>query len=85
MELLAFTIRLKPPSFLGEKMTTSVSGSELTGPSAYVVPRGGLTAFPMKKSQEAFARSLAQWVTTKAAKHKYLRGGVILVDVIPKR
>ena len=66
-------------------MTMNASGSELTDTRAYVVPRGGLTAFPAKESQAAFARSIAQWVTTKAAKHKYLRGGVILVDVIPKR
>jgi 4-coumarate--CoA ligase len=66
-------------------MTMSPSGPELTDPRAYVVPRNGLTAFPTKEAQQAFARSIAQWVTTNAAKHKYLRGGVILVDAIPKR
>lgn len=63
----------------------STSGPELTNTRAYVVPRRGLAAFPTKEEQEAFTKSIAQWVTTKAAKHKYLRGGVILLDVIPKR
>jgi 4-coumarate--CoA ligase len=63
----------------------TVSDSELTNPRAYVVPRGGLAAFPTKGARVTFGQSIAQWVSTKAAKHKYLRGGVILVDAIPKR
>jgi len=63
----------------------TASNPELTEPRAYVVPQGGLAAFPMKEAQVAFAQSIAKWVSTKAAKHKYLRGGVILVDAIPKR
>ncbi|EKM53455.1 uncharacterized protein PHACADRAFT_197887 [Phanerochaete carnosa HHB-10118-sp] len=48
---------------------------------AYVVPARKLT--PGEKKE--FAESVEKWVRSKLARHKYLRGGVIVVDAIPKR
>ncbi|KAJ7109643.1 AMP binding protein [Mycena crocata] len=52
-------------------------------PRAYVVH-----AHPEKvKTAEAkalFAESVAKWMETKVARHKFLRGGVRIIDVIPK-
>ncbi|CAK5262082.1 unnamed protein product [Mycena citricolor] len=58
-----------------------VEATEL--PRAYVVP-----ADPAKVSSKAekaaFEAAVAQWIQTKVAKHKYLRGGVAVIDLIPK-
>jgi hypothetical protein len=35
--------------------------------------------------QSAFAQEVVRWVEGKVAKHKWLRGGVAVIDVIPKR
>ncbi|KAF8162515.1 AMP binding protein [Mycena galopus ATCC 62051] len=52
-------------------------------PRAYVVHAnpGKVKAAPAKA---AFADSVARWMETKVAKHKFLRGGVDVIDVIPK-
>jgi acyl-coenzyme A synthetase/AMP-(fatty) acid ligase len=47
-------------------------------PRAYVVP-----ADPVD-SPEAFQKEIAKWVEGKVAHYKHLRGGVVLIDVIPK-
>jgi hypothetical protein len=48
----------------------------------YIVP-----AKPLKTDAEkaALSKAVAAWVETKVARHKFLRGGVILIDAIPKR
>ncbi|KAJ6557890.1 AMP binding protein [Mycena capillaripes] len=52
-------------------------------PRAYVVH-----AHPEKlansEAKAAFADSVVKWMETKVAKHKFLRGGVGVIDVIPK-
>ncbi|KAJ6609078.1 AMP binding protein [Mycena sp. CBHHK59/15] len=52
-------------------------------PRAYVVH-----AHPEKvKSSDAkaaFAQSIVKWMEAKVAKHKFLRGGVAVIDVVPK-
>ncbi|WRT67974.1 uncharacterized protein IL334_004948 [Kwoniella shivajii] len=53
-------------------------------PRAYVVPKGGLAALPSAQAKEEFSRKVQEWVAEKVANHKRLRGGVILVDIIPK-
>lgn len=35
------------------------------------------------KSAE-FAKSIGEWIKTKVARHKFLRGGVFVIDIIPK-
>lgn len=36
------------------------------------------------KARKAFEKSIQDWIKTKVAKHKYLRGGVVVVEAIPK-
>ncbi|KAJ7443825.1 AMP binding protein [Mycena latifolia] len=52
-------------------------------PRAYVVhahPERVKTA----EAKALFAKSVAKWIETKVAKHKFLRGGVAVIDIIPK-
>ncbi|KAF7316075.1 4-coumarate--CoA ligase-like 7 [Mycena indigotica] len=37
-----------------------------------------------KQDEPGFGRSVAKWLESRVAKHKYLRGGVVVVDVVPK-
>ncbi len=53
-------------------------------PRAYVVPVGGLEAMSAA-DKRAFSLEIQKWVAGQVANHKQLRGGVILVDAIPKR
>ncbi|KAF7319145.1 AMP binding protein [Mycena chlorophos] len=52
-------------------------------PRAYIVPANPGKLDKATK-QAAFARSVQKWVEGRVAKHKYLRGGVEVVEVIPK-
>lgn len=52
-------------------------------PRAYVVPEGGASQLSSAE-QERFRQLVAKWVESKAANYKWLRGGVVLVDAIPK-
>ncbi|KAF7982250.1 hypothetical protein HWV62_29477 [Athelia sp. TMB] len=47
-------------------------------PRAYVVP----AAPPADPA--AFGKSIQEWIKTRVARHKQLRGGVVCIDVIPK-
>lgn len=47
---------------------------------AYIVHKAGATNAP-----KSFPRDVQLWIEAKVAKHKFLRGGVIIIDVIPKR
>lgn len=47
-------------------------------PRAYVVVREGV------KADKKLAKEIIDFVGSKLAKHKQLRGGVIFLDVIPK-
>ncbi|PBK82853.1 AMP binding protein [Armillaria gallica] len=52
-------------------------------PRSYVVH-----AKPQKISTDiekhAFTRLVSSWIQTKVARHKFLRGGVVVIDVVPK-
>ena len=48
-------------------------------PRAYVVP----SKAPGERSK--FEKEVQAWVERKVARHKYLRGGVVVVATIPKR
>ncbi|KIJ36336.1 hypothetical protein M422DRAFT_34299 [Sphaerobolus stellatus SS14] len=61
---------------------SEVEATEL--PRAYVVPRGGVAAFKTVAEKDAFSHAIQSWIQTRVAKHKYLRGGVVLIDTIPK-
>ncbi|KAG7091031.1 hypothetical protein E1B28_010092 [Marasmius oreades] len=38
----------------------------------------------IQEDKVAFANSVGKWMENKVARHKYLRGGVVIMDVIPK-
>lgn len=52
-------------------------------PRAYVVPQK-LSISASAKDKEAFSKKVEEWVKERVANHKRLRGGVILVESIPK-
>ncbi|KJA28962.1 hypothetical protein HYPSUDRAFT_33429 [Hypholoma sublateritium FD-334 SS-4] len=52
-------------------------------PRAYVV-HAHPTSLRVESDKVAFAENVRSWVRSKVAKHKYLRGGVVVVDIIPK-
>jgi len=47
-------------------------------PRAYIVPADSSKASP------EFGREVQEWMKTKVARHKFLRGGVVMVNAIPK-
>ncbi|KAJ3829638.1 AMP binding protein [Lentinula raphanica] len=51
-------------------------------PRAYIVPADS-TIFSTNRTLE-LGREVQEWVKTRVAKHKFLRGGVIAVETIPK-
>lgn len=53
-------------------------------PRAYVVHALPETV-KTEAAKIAFSQSVQKWVTTKVARHKFLRGGVVVIDAIPKR
>ncbi|KAF9039471.1 AMP binding protein [Hymenopellis radicata] len=52
-------------------------------PRAYIVP-----ADPKKVATDAqkakYTRDVAKWIQGQVARHKFLRGGVVVIDVVPK-
>ncbi|EAU91467.1 AMP binding protein [Coprinopsis cinerea okayama7 len=52
-------------------------------PRAYVV-HANPTALKSDSDKLAFAASVQKWIQTKVARHKFLRGGVVVIDAIPK-
>lgn len=59
------------------------SHSEATElPRAYIVL--DTTKRPITGDLVAFGKEVQKWMEKKVAKHKYLRGGVAVVDAIPK-
>lgn len=53
----------------------------LTSSRAYVVPKVKPQPGP---ESAAFSREIQAWVQSRVAKHKYLRGGVVVIDQVPK-
>ena len=50
-------------------------------PRAYVVPK----VKPQSASQStAFSKEIQDWVRQRVSKQKFLRGGVVLIDQVPK-
>lgn len=47
---------------------------------AYVVSKSKLTP----QEQTTFASSVQEWIKSRVARHKYLRGGVVIIDAVPK-
>ena len=67
---------LTHPSIADAAVIGIYSSSQATElPRAYIVPTG---------LQSGLAQDVATWVAGRVASHKRLRGGVVLVDKIPK-
>ncbi|KAJ7717822.1 AMP binding protein [Mycena maculata] len=52
-------------------------------PRAYIV-HANPDKVKTAKAQLEFAQSVVKWIETKVARHKFLRGGVGIIDVVPK-
>jgi len=75
-------ILLKHPEIADAAVIGVESVSEATElPRAYVVPRKSLKTNAEKL---AWSKGVQKWMESKVARHKFLRGGVIIIDVIPK-
>ncbi|KAF9514738.1 hypothetical protein BS47DRAFT_1392174 [Hydnum rufescens UP504] len=46
---------------------------------------GGTRATQRSKGGGCFGKEMQEWIKTKVADHKLLRGGVIIIDTVPKR
>ncbi|KAG8738133.1 hypothetical protein FRC10_007255 [Ceratobasidium sp. 414] len=53
-------------------------------PRAYVVHRAGFNSFKSQSERKEFETGVRTWIRGKVAKHKYLRGGVRVIEAIPK-
>ncbi|KAF8599410.1 acetyl-CoA synthetase-like protein [Ceratobasidium sp. AG-I] len=53
-------------------------------PRAYVVHKTGYASFKSQADREAFGKEVQAWIQKHVAKHKYLRGGVVVIEAIPK-
>lgn len=54
-------------------------------PRAYVVATQNLKLLSEPHAKLMFEQSVQKWVEGRVAQHKYLRGGVVVVNAIPKR
>lgn len=50
---------------------------------AYVVPSNP-SSLKTDSDKAAFSKGIQEWIKTRVAKHKFLRGGVVIIDVVPK-
>ncbi|KAJ1305650.1 hypothetical protein OPQ81_000646 [Rhizoctonia solani] len=53
-------------------------------PRAYVVHRAGHNSFKSQAERDAFGKELQTWIQNRVSKHKFLRGGVSVIEAIPK-
>jgi hypothetical protein len=53
--------------------------------SAYVVASRNAELLKDPKAAAAFGEEVQRWIKPKVAHYKYLRGGVFIIDAIPKR
>ena len=52
-------------------------------PRAYIVPKTNLDSLSLS-DKVALSKEIADWVSGHVASYKRLRGGVVLIDLIPK-
>lgn len=73
---------LQHPKILDAAVIGVYSDEEATElPRAYVVPK----VKPQPGAQSAaFSKEIQEWVRARVAKHKFLRGGVVIIDQVPK-
>ena len=54
-------------------------------PRAYIVSAHPDELVNADEKKAAFGLSVQKWIKTKVARHKFLRGGVVIIEAIPKR
>lgn len=59
-------------------------GADLVVIRAYVV-HARPEEVKTEAQKTAFSEDVKKWIQTKVARHKFLRGGVVVIDIIPKR
>lgn len=52
-------------------------------PRAYIVAANP-GSFKSDADKAKFAKDVQDWIKTKVARHKFLRGGVVIIDIVPK-
>ncbi|KAF8338754.1 AMP binding protein [Cantharellus anzutake] len=57
-------------------------GEEL--PRAYVVSKRNGELLKDKSAQKAYELEVQEWIKSRVAKHKWLRGGVVVIEAVPK-
>ncbi|EKM53608.1 uncharacterized protein PHACADRAFT_260046 [Phanerochaete carnosa HHB-10118-sp] len=74
-------VLLEHPNIVDAGVVGIMSEAEATElPRAYVVHTAKLAS----EDREAFALSVGEWIRDRVASHKRLRGGIVVVDAIPK-
>lgn len=85
MQLMMLGLVLKHPKVADAGVCAIYDDEQQTElPRAYVVPAGGLESLS-QQARKDFSKEVADWVAETVAGHKRLRGGVVLIDIIPKR
>ncbi|KLO18615.1 AMP binding protein [Schizopora paradoxa] len=75
-------VLLEHPEIADAGVVGVYSDTEATElPRAYVVHLKGLRT---NKEKAEFGKQVQEWMRSRVARHKYLRGGVVVIDVIPK-
>jgi len=73
---------LQHPKIADSAVIGVYSKEEVTElPRAYVVPK--VKPQPGAESA-AFSKEIQEWIRGRVAKHKFLRGGVVIIDQVPK-
>ncbi|EJT98472.1 hypothetical protein DACRYDRAFT_110914 [Dacryopinax primogenitus] len=72
----------KEPTSWDEERLKKLEATEL--PRGYIVPRGGLGSLDAQ-GQVQLAKEVQEWLESRVAHYKQLRGGVVCIDAIPKR
>jgi len=54
------------------------------GIRAYVVSTNNAALLAEPSKRAAFEKEVQEWIKSRVARHKYLRGGVRVVEAIPK-
>ncbi|KAK7057531.1 4-coumarate--CoA ligase-like 7 [Favolaschia claudopus] len=78
------SVLLSHPDIADAAVIGLYSAKEATElPRAYVV-HAHLEKVKSAQAKAEFARSVVKWIESKVARHKYLRGGVGVIEIIPK-
>ncbi|EKM53456.1 uncharacterized protein PHACADRAFT_125215 [Phanerochaete carnosa HHB-10118-sp] len=75
------SVLLEHPEIVDVAVIGVVDEAEATElPKAYVVHKTGLQFH----EEQAFGLAVQEWIKPRVARHKYLRGGVVTIEAIPK-